>query len=442
MKNRVLVINPCVTDFKLYDEWMHPAGLYFLLDLLKLNQVETYYFDCLAESISGLKKFGTGEYGYKELEKPLLYSNIKRKYKIYGISGTDLEKCLSRYPVPDLVLTGSSMTYWGPGVVETIKIVRRCFPDVPVLIGGIAAQLIPDYFKSKFTNCHTAGSLFSEDTLQLIKQYINDFSFCNVESPSMSGGLGFLPKMRHGPVLLSLGCPMSCSYCASRVLQPHFRPRPVKTVLKEVLYVHQRFGVQDFAFYDDALLYRSRDGLIPFLAEVKKTGLDLRFHTPNGFHLRLLNREILEIMKDSGFRTLRFGYESGDPKHSDETESKAGIEMLAEKISLARKAGFTKKEMGVYLMGGLKGQLPEDMMKEMEQTGALGVQVKPVFLSPVPRTRLFKYYAVQFPSLRSDPLWHNDSFFISCLPGWDWDSVEQIRRKAREINSVQEKADV
>ena len=29
-----LVVNPFITDFKLYDEWMHPLGLYFLIDLL------------------------------------------------------------------------------------------------------------------------------------------------------------------------------------------------------------------------------------------------------------------------------------------------------------------------------------------------------------------------------------------------------------------------
>ncbi|HON10739.1 MAG TPA: hypothetical protein PLE24_07715, partial [Chitinispirillaceae bacterium] len=72
-KSRVLVINPCVADFKLYDEWMHPAGLYLLLDILSRNNIETYYFDCLADGIRRAKRFGTGEFKSIETEKPDLY---------------------------------------------------------------------------------------------------------------------------------------------------------------------------------------------------------------------------------------------------------------------------------------------------------------------------------------------------------------------------------
>ena len=37
------------------------------------------------------------------------------------------------------------MTYWYTGVQETIREVRRMFPDVPVLLGGIYATLMPQH---------------------------------------------------------------------------------------------------------------------------------------------------------------------------------------------------------------------------------------------------------------------------------------------------------
>lgn len=244
----------------------------------------------------------------------------------------------------------------------------------------------------------------------------------------------FLKGIRHGPVLLSLGCPMNCSYCASKILQPCYRERPVETVFREVISFHEKWGVEDFSFFDDALLYRPDKLLIPFLKKIKECGLKFRFHTPNGLHVKFADRKILELMKESNFITLRFGYESGNPRHSGETGNKAQIKKLAEAVSLCKEAGFTKKEIGVYMMGGLRDQSPSELMDEMTQVGELGVKVKPVFLSPVPQTPLFEYYAGLFPRLRDDPLWQNDSFFITNIEGWGWEVLEEIRRRARELN--------
>lgn len=433
-KSRVLVINPCVADFKLYDEWMHPAGLYLLLDILSRNNIETYYFDCLADGIRRAKRFGTGEFKSIETEKPDLYRHIKRKYKIYGVSGKELSEALSRFPPPDLIFSGSSMTYWAPGVVDTLRTAADCFPNVPIIIGGIAAQLMPQYFRTQIENSYTAGSLFSADTIRLIQRFIPGFSAVPEERCSLEGALPFLKGIRHGPVLLSLGCPMNCSYCASKILQPCYRERPVETVFREVISFHEKWGVEDFSFFDDALLYRPDKLLIPFLKKIKECGLKFRFHTPNGLHVKFADRKILELMKESNFITLRFGYESGNPRHSGETGNKAQIKKLAEAVSLCKEAGFTKKEIGVYMMGGLRDQSPSELMDEMTQVGELGVKVKPVFLSPVPQTPLFEYYAGLFPRLRDDPLWQNDSFFITNIEGWGWEVLEEIRRRARELN--------
>jgi hypothetical protein len=35
-----LVINPHAADFKLYDEWMHPLGLYLLIEGNRVTPIE------------------------------------------------------------------------------------------------------------------------------------------------------------------------------------------------------------------------------------------------------------------------------------------------------------------------------------------------------------------------------------------------------------------
>jgi radical SAM superfamily enzyme YgiQ (UPF0313 family) len=140
-------------------------------------------------------------------------------------------------------------------------------------------------------------------------------------------------------------------------------------------------------------------------------------------------------MKKIGFRTLRFGYESSDFRYVHDTKAKATRGDLALKIKLVKEHGFSGSDVGVYVMAGFPGQSPVDVIEEIEFVASLAVSVKPVFLSPVPRTKLFEYYRMEFPELAIDPLWHNDSFFISRLPGWNADAVQQVIDAAKKYNA-------
>ncbi len=423
---KILVINPFVTDFKLYDEWMHPAGLYFLMDILRKNGHDVSYFNCLQSYSSSPRKYGTGSFNFSEIAKPALYRNIKRKYKHYGKPLEEFRDFLKRTPGLDLICIGSMMTYWAHGVLETIKIVREINPAVPVIVGGIASQLMPQYFSSHFDNCFT-GKLSDPKTLSLLE-------IKELHQPSFLTGFKALEKpVNHGPVLLSLGCPMRCSYCASKILQPSFQYRPLELILKEIDFLIDSFGVCDFALYDDALLYIPQRVFIPFLREIIERKYKIRFHTPNGMHLRFITEELLSLMIEAGFTTFRFGYESGDKKYLQDTSAKVSSNELEKKIGVIKKY-CSDKDTGVYMMGGLRNQTPQQLLSEMDYVGSMGMKVKPVFISPVPGTSLYQYYQKQFPLIESDPLWHNDSYFITCLPSWSADAVDSVREKAKEIN--------
>lgn len=429
---QVLVINPYITDFKLYDEWMHPAGLYIFIDFLKKNGIETEYFNCLERSPK-LKKYGSGDFVNREIPKPPLYENINRKYKLYGCDQNVFEDFIENMKKPDLVCIGSMMTYWAPGIIETIRIVRSKLENVPIVIGGIAAQLIPQYFRNLQSGIYTGGPLNSTSEWGKGIPVLGELK--PIEEFSMLGGLETLKKSYHGPLLTSLGCPMSCGYCASSLLQPRYYKRPLDLIIHEITFLYEKFGTIDYAFYDDALLLNPQNHLLPLLKRIAEMGIRLRFHTPNGLHISLLNNCTLDILKGAGFTTLRFGYESGSKKHQNQTAKKACRDDLTRLAKMLKNSGFGAEDCGVYVMGGLPDQFPEEMVKEMEFVSSTGLIVKPVFVSPVPGTALFKTYLSQFPSLGFDPLWHNDTYFITCLANWDESSIEQIRQTARNLNN-------
>jgi hypothetical protein len=438
MKNMVaLIINPYVSDFKLYDEWMHPIGLYFLYNFFEKIGITPFFFNFLDPgSHTQEKRFGTGTFESYELPKPLLYNSLKRKYKLYGVSLQSFIDFLSTIPKPDIVCIGGMMTYWAPGIIETYTIVRKYMPDTSIYCGGIAAQLIPEYLKKHMPRCQVVGDIGGFLSSEVVAKHINKTTNeIYKENLSLDSCIGKNIKFRHAPVLLSLGCPMRCTYCASSVLQPQYKIRSIDIVLHEIQDSIEKYNVTDFAFYDDALLFEKSKILYPFLDRLSDLNIKVRFHTPNGLHVRYADRLALEKMKIAGFETIRFGYESGQTHHQNQTSGKVNRAQLQEKVTMALQCGFSGNQIGVYVMGGLPNQTPDDLIDEMDFIHSLGVTVKPVFVSPVPGTQLFKYYSEQFPQIKTDPLWHNDTFFITNLEFWDEISLESIRQKARTLNS-------
>jgi hypothetical protein len=434
---KALVINPWITDFKLYDEWMHPCGLYFLMTLLLQNGTEVYYYNCL-DRPAGLKTNanGTGRFEFRDYPKPALYAGIRRHYKIYGRPLDDFMHYLLSIPRPDIIFIGSTMTYWIAGVRETADVLGRVFPSVPCIVGGTAASLMPGVMKSCLPDVSVfGGSIF--DKTALAHSGIPFLSAMSglPKQASMLPALKLLESAFHTPAITSLGCPLSCSYCASRTLVNTYRPRPPQTIADEIEYMVSHFQIRHVAFYDDALLYKPDEHLLPLLAILRERGILVCFHVPNGMHVRWISQEILDIMKSSGFSGLRFGYESGSPGNVPHTAGKTTFEELKQKIPLMRSAGFAGEDIGIYVMAGLPDQTPQNVADEIDSVASLKVLVKPVFLSPVPTTRLFDYYARLFPEILIDPLSHNDSYFITRLPGWDAGAVQEIIDRAKKHNA-------
>jgi hypothetical protein len=437
MSRSALVINPWVADFKLYDEWMHPIGLYFLIWLLKQNGFEVYFFNCLEQNPFGKeKRFSTGDFEQRVFTKPEIYRSVRRIYKLYGKSPEAFSAFLSLLAPPDAIFFGSGMTYWLPGLVETVRFVKGYFPRAPVVIGGVSARLIPEHIGAALPGAHVfRGSLFDRSSLCASGIPVLSGLRPGGGEPTLLDAYKCLTTARHGPVLSSLGCPMSCSYCASSFLHDSFVIRNTDIVSAEIEYLVDRFGVRHFAFTDDALLHMPKKNFVPLMKSLLKRGVSVHFHTPNGLQVKRLSPEICGLMKQAGFRTLRFGYESGDKRYFRDTNAKTTRSGLAHKIRTVKDSGFSDRDIGVYVMAGFPGQSPADVAGEIEFVASLAVNVKPVFLSPVPRTKLFMHYREAYPELAKDPLWHNDSFFICRLPGWDAQAMQQIIDEAKKNNA-------
>lgn len=82
------------------------------------------------------RRYGTGKYPRVRIGKPPAYAGMPRHYYRYGIHPGSFRQQLMAVEQPALIWVTSMMTYWYPGVQETIRVIREVFPITPVWLGG------------------------------------------------------------------------------------------------------------------------------------------------------------------------------------------------------------------------------------------------------------------------------------------------------------------
>jgi radical SAM superfamily enzyme YgiQ (UPF0313 family) len=429
----LLLINPWIHDFAAHDFFARPLGLLYLASFLSSRGYEVHLLDCLDTPHAHTKAFGTGRYPKEILPTPEALKGIPRRYGRYGLREADFKVRLSGLPRPDAILVTSLMTYWYPGVQAVIRLARVHFPDTPVILGGIYATLCPEHARR-----HSGADLVITGPGEEVICFHLAAAGLPTPAPQPQGdfdslpypALHLLPFLYYLPILTSRGCPLDCSYCASRLLQPRYQRRRPAAVVEEILYWQGRLGLRDVAFYDDALLLDAANHLLVILEELASRGLSCRFHTPNGLHTRLITPEVAGWLKRAQFATLRLGVET-TALGPDRLDHKIQAGKLEAALHYLQEAGFRREEIGVYLLIGLPHQEEEEIITSIRRVKELGGTPVLAQYSPIPGTALWPQ-AVQASryDLQGDPLFHNNSLF-PCWPQFSWERYTRLKRLAR-----------
>jgi radical SAM superfamily enzyme YgiQ (UPF0313 family) len=435
MKLRVLLINPWIYDFAAANVWSRPLGLLRVAEFLSAHNVELALVDCMEAGRT--KRYGIGSFPKETVEKPECLRAVPRKFGRYGIKEKAFTEALLLQGRPDLVLVTSIMSYWYPGVQRTVEIVRKTYGGVPVILGGMYATLWSGHaLETSGADCVYKGPVGEE-----LRFFLQTFGFRikrrSVERPYHS--LGLYSRYPFAPVLTGTGCPYDCAYCASGLIsgRPH-RRRPAGDVLAEIIELNKK-GIQDFAFYDDALLADADMHVKILLKEVIRQGLDVRFHCPNGLHARFVDDELAYLMRRAGFATLRMGLETTDGERQSVTGGKVTSEEISRAVALLKKRGFSKNELGIYLMLGLPGQAFDEVKEGVSFLKSLGARIHLTEFSPIPGTR-------SWDELRSrgiitdsiDPLLTNNTVFSYLFSGYDRAELEKLRLEVKGYNLAAE----
>jgi radical SAM superfamily enzyme YgiQ (UPF0313 family) len=457
----VLLINPWITDFAAYNFWVKPLGILSIAGFLRKNGFQVSLIDCL-DFYSKRKQYGDGNFFKTWIEKPKPLKSIPKQYSRYGISEELLQDRLSSMEKPDVVGITSGMTYWYPGLFELIRIIKKSFKEVPIILGGIYATLCHDHAQKNSGADHIVQGIGELEALRLISElthteppwstpgpsdncdqrpavrsdpyYYPEHRAIGIPPPTLQFPADYLsypsfdlyPELDYICVATSRGCPLRCTYCASKILYNGFRRRNPDEVVEEIEYWTTHDKVKNIAFYDDALLINHQDHAVPILKEVIKRKIRCNFHTPNGLHVKEIDEELADLLFKAGFKTIRLGLETAHEAMQIETGGKVGNQDFVMAIKNLKRAGYCGEEIGVYIMVGLPGQ----RAGEAEESIAfvLEAEARPILVeySPIPHTPLFERakQVSQF-DLENEPLYQNNSI-LPCQ--WEEFTMADYRR--------------
>ena len=444
----ILLINPWVYDFAAHDLWSKPLGLLMLGGLLRAHGYQLRLVDCLdihdprLKEVTGLKPatrrgYGTGKFYRTEIAKPLTLRQFERPYYRFGITPEIFTDRLLHGQKPDVVLVTSTMTYWYPGVQESIRLVKYRFPDVPVVLGGIYATLCREHAASNSGADHVISGPGEIPILQLLEKLTHHSS----QRPPPTGEtktrpwptFDLLPQLDYICILTSRGCPFHCPYCASDLLYSEFVRRDPIEVVDELEHWHQKYSILDVAFYDDALLLEADKQLLPLLEEVRQRKLPLQFHTPNGVHVGGLSEKVCKALFHAGFKTLRLGLETADDERQHQLGAKVRPGAFSAAIENLRRAGFKPDQIGVYLLCGLPGQDRAEVAESIRMVKDHGARPYLAEYSPIPGTSLWSEAVRCSPfDLANEPLLHNNSILPCRSEAFGLEELQELKQLCRD----------
>jgi hypothetical protein len=426
MKPKVLLVNPPIYDFAAYDFWLKPAGMLTVAGFLRGKADFKFfdYLDRLNPFMAGQKKlesdrWGRGCFYCEQTPVPTTLQAIPRYFRRFGLPRNMFTEFLAKEGPFDFVMIQTTMTYWYIGLQEVIEDIREFQPGVKIILGG-----------NYVTLCHGHAQTLSADLLVEGTNLEPLWEYLEIKPDMQQPALWEVyNKLKVGVLKLTEGCPFSCTYCSVPKVYGKFKPRSLEHSQAE-LEMLCRFGAEDIAFYDDALLFEADRVLIPFLSEVLKRNIKVSFHSPNALNARFITKDLAELMLRAGFKTFYLGFESASAQWQKKTGSKVFSEELEKATLYLLAAGAEPDNITAYQILGHPHIGIQQLEDSMRFVNSLGIRGMLADFSPIPGTPDGEYCR-KWVDL-DEPLMHNKTAFPIIMLGFN--ETNRLKDLQRKLN--------
>jgi len=172
-------------------------------------------------------------------------------------------------------------------------------------------------------------------------------------------------------IMASRGCPFKCVYCNKSVFGDSVRYRKPAAIIKEIIWLHQRYGVKEIFFQDDTFNL-DRKWAEEIFRLIMENGLnkDIVYKAPFRANRRLVDAELLTMAKKAGFWLIFYGVENGNQQMLNKMKKGLTLAEIKRAFTLTHQAGL--KTVASFIIG-----LPGEDKKTVEDTYKLWKELKP-----------------------------------------------------------------
>jgi len=426
MTPRILLVNPPIYDFAAYDFWLKPYGMLSTAGNLR-GKADFKLFDYLDrmhpfaanQRHRESDQWGRGRFYCEQVPNPACLETIPRYFRRFGLPRSIFEDFVAKEGPFDFVFIQTTMTYWYKGVEEVIEDIRKACPQTKIILGGNYVTLCVNHAEKSGADFLVRGA-----NLDPLWKYLGTSPELN--QPAL---WEVYEKLNVGVLKLTEGCPFKCTYCSVPNVYSKFKTRPLKRSLAELELLYQ-LGIENIAFYDDALLFEAKKVLIPFLNEVVKRDIKVNFHSPNALNARFITSRLAELMVQAGLKTFYLGFESVSTHWQKRTGSKIFPNELAQAVKYLISAGAEPANITAYQILGHPYIDIQQLEASMHFVNSLGIRGMLADFSPIPGTPDGEYCRRWVDM--DEPLMHNKTAFPIILLGFD--ETNRLKDLQRRLN--------
>lgn len=152
-----------------------------------------------------------------------------------------------------------------------------------------------------------------------------------------------LGKGRFGFVSFGRSCPFNCTFCF-HPSGTKYRKRSMDSVFKEIDYLIEKFDIRNIAITDE-LFVRKIEDVKEFCRRIKERKIGFVI----SLRVDMVNREMLQLLKNSGCLSVGFGLESADNRVLESMNKHITVEQIDHALSLCYDIGLNT--MGNFIFG-------------------------------------------------------------------------------------------
>lgn len=201
-------------------------------------------------------------------------------------------------------------------------LVKRKIADHAIV--GDGEQALIDLLSDRYTD----GNKFQ------IIDYKQDLPFSNFDDFNLSDYQGQLHKgLPQLPMFTSKGCVRECDFCDVKAVQSRFRFRTGKNIVKEMIYLAERYNIREFVFLDSLVngSLKSLTEWVTELAEYNRNNPEKQIKWSGNWICRpkgQIKEPFYKLLAESGCDALNIGAESGSNHVLKAMYKKTNVESL------------------------------------------------------------------------------------------------------------------